>query len=203
VGTRTVHPPQELVRVIAVPCELSPWASVSREQEGETIAIDVARRAPGKGAWVLPEPEAMAQAFKRGGFARAFRRRIQLPTLEEFVEAVGRYVSAGLTEELRLARRAGALAIGESSVAEAMKQGRCLLLVIASDTSENNRRKYASNADRKQIDVVVAYSGESLGAIVGTPVCRFLGVIAEPFAGRIRLRAGQWRQCCGVVSQVV
>lgn len=203
VGTRTVHPPEEMVRLIAVPCEMSPWRSVSRELEGETIAIDVARRAPGRGAWVLPEREALTAAIKRGGLARSFRRRLHLPTPEELIAAVERYLEAGVVEQLRLTRRAGALVIGESAVSEAVKQGRCRLLWIAEDTSEGNRRKYGSNADRKQIDVVVAWSGETLGAIVGTPVCRFLGVTAEPFASRLRLRVGQWRQCCGVVSQVV
>ena len=193
VGSREAHAPTELVRLIVLPLALSPWDSVAREGEGETIAIDVARRAPGRGAWILPTKDAISAAFKKGGFHRAFKRRLKLPTEEEFVEAIGRYLSEGIEDSIRLARRAGALAIGESSVATSMKNNRCRLLIVADDISEGNRRKFQSNAERKGIDFIVGPDGHQLGPLVGSEVCRLLGVQREPFATRIHRSIRHWR----------
>ena len=44
--------------------------------EGGTVAVDVRRRAPGRGAYLHPEASCVAAAVKRRAFARALRSTV-------------------------------------------------------------------------------------------------------------------------------
>ena len=61
VGCRRREPQDALLRVVAV--------------DG-TVAVDVRRRAPGRGAYVHPAPACVAAAVKRRAFGRALRTTV-------------------------------------------------------------------------------------------------------------------------------
>ena len=46
---------------------------------GEEVVPDPAHRLPGRGLWLAPAPDAVATAMARGLFARAAKRKLQLP----------------------------------------------------------------------------------------------------------------------------
>jgi predicted RNA-binding protein YlxR (DUF448 family) len=46
---------------------------------GEGVVPDPAHRLPGRGLWLAPAPDAVATAMAKGLFARAAKRKLQLP----------------------------------------------------------------------------------------------------------------------------
>jgi predicted RNA-binding protein YlxR (DUF448 family) len=61
VGCRRRAGQDELLRVVA---------------DGESVAVDARRRAPGRGAYVHPDPACVAAAVKRRAFGRALRTTV-------------------------------------------------------------------------------------------------------------------------------
>ena len=55
----------------------------------QTVVADPQRRLPGRGAWLHADEQCRATALRRGGFAKAFRRRVTVPEdlFEAFAEA--------------------------------------------------------------------------------------------------------------------
>lgn len=193
VGTRQTGDPDGMLRLVVVPCAMSPWASVPRDSEGETVALDVRRKAPGRGAWLTPMPQAVQGALRRGGLQRAFKRALRLPSEGELLTAIDRQLRGDVVEAIHLARRAGALRSGEGPTSQSMKEGACRLLLVADDISEGNHRKYAINAERKSIAIRTGLSGVEMGKLLGMPLCMLLSVEAEPFAARLQQRLDRWR----------
>ena len=112
--------PDELVRVVHDP------------SSGE-IAVDLAGSGFGRGAHVHGSPDCVARALK-GGFARVFKAKVLADALEigdEIVKAADRRIEGLLTG----ARRAGQLAVGADVVAEALREGRAHLVVVARDAA--------------------------------------------------------------------
>jgi uncharacterized protein len=87
VGCRSRAPASELLRVVAVIHGAGP---PSREPTGEavfSVVADPARRRPGRGAHIHPDPNCLALAERRRAFGRALRVNGVLDTgpLAEFI----------------------------------------------------------------------------------------------------------------------
>lgn len=110
----------ELVRVIHDP------------SSGE-VAVDLASSGFGRGAHVHPSPDCVVKALK-GGLARVFKAKVEGDAAaigEQIVRAADRRIEGLLTG----ARRAGQLAVGADVVAEALKDRRAHLVVVARDAA--------------------------------------------------------------------
>lgn len=193
VGTRRTGSPEGMLRLVVVPCSMSPWASVPRDAAGDTVALDVRRRAPVRGAWLTPTVEAVQGALRRGGLSRSFKQALRLPQEAELLAAIERQLQEDVVEGLHMARRAGVARSGEGPVAQSMKEGACRLLLLSEDISEGNRRKYALNAERKEIEITVGLSSVVMGRLFGMPMCMLVSVEAEPFATQLRQKIATWR----------
>jgi uncharacterized protein len=168
VGCRDRHPPGQLVRFV-------------RDPSGR-IVIDVRQRAPGRGAWLSPERACVEAAVKRRALQRALSGQLEHERADALLDAMRRARVARALERLGLARRAGAVAAGTEAVREAMKDGRARLIWIASDASEGSKALLASNAERKQLPVIVALDGSSLARPIGMEYVAAVAVTGEPFA---------------------
>jgi uncharacterized protein len=73
IGCRVVCPAGELVRLLAA---------------GERVAVAPGGASAGRGAWLHPRQECLQAAIKGRAFARAFRRSMIVPVLEEFMAAL-------------------------------------------------------------------------------------------------------------------
>ena len=108
------------------------------------VLPDVAGKAPGRGAWITPDRAALELALAKGqlkgALARAFKgANLAIPDdLPDRVEAALR---RGLTDRLGLEMRSGKVVLGAQRIAEQARQGRVALLLHASDSSEDGRRK--------------------------------------------------------------
>ncbi|MEQ1810497.1 MAG: RNA-binding protein [Terricaulis sp.] len=106
------------------------------------VTPDVAAKLPGRGAWVRADRAIIDQAGKKGAFARAFKAQAQVPDgLADMVEAL---LSRRCLDQLGMAQRAGALAVGATKVGAAIRSNPAFLLIEATDGAEEGREKLMS-----------------------------------------------------------
>jgi predicted RNA-binding protein YlxR (DUF448 family) len=149
------------------------------------LIFDLRRKAPGRGAYVHARPECLQRAAEKGGFARGFKRSVQVDA-QKLLDDVRFGVRRRLQEGLRVALRSQNLSIGGTAVGEAVKSEQVAMLLIARDASESTRRKFASNAERKSIPVRQALTGEELGALCGRAFVAVLAIAPSRCLAPIR-----------------
>jgi predicted RNA-binding protein YlxR (DUF448 family) len=123
--TRQVHPVDELIRFVVTP-------------SGDVTA-DLRRKLPGRGLWISATRAAVAEAAKRGIFAKGFKRDIRpQPTLAEDTE---RLMVRGVIEALAITAKAKQAVSGFSKVENALKRGEAKALIHAADGAADGIRK--------------------------------------------------------------
>ena len=95
---------------------------------------------------------------------------------------------------LGLMRRANAIALGEDNSGAATQSGRTRLLLLASDASDNARRRAEGFARGRRFPLVeLPFSKEEISAHVGLGGCSMAAVTDMGFADALmRLLAQQW-----------
>jgi predicted RNA-binding protein YlxR (DUF448 family)/ribosomal protein L7Ae-like RNA K-turn-binding protein len=119
-GCSQAAPAEELVRVVFDP-------------NSGGVAVDLAGSGFGRGAHVHPTPACVAKAVK-GGLSRVYKAPVvaDAAAMGVAIMSVADRRIAGL---LHGARRAGQLAVGADVVAEAIRDGRVSLVVVARDAA--------------------------------------------------------------------
>ena len=106
------------------------------------VTPDVAAKLPGRGAWVRADRASVEIAARKGHFARAFKSAVKVPDgLAALVETL---LARRCLDQLGMARRAGAIAIGATQVEAAMRSAPVKLVIEASDGAEDGREKLMS-----------------------------------------------------------
>lgn len=162
---------------------------------------DVSGRAGGRGAWTRPDREAVGAALRRGGFSRAFSTQVRGVNVEELSARVRALGEKGWHNRMGLANRSGALAIGQASAREALRDGRVALVVLADDAGEAAKQKFSRDAERKQLPTVWVREGAALGAALGREFVSVVTVASSPFADDL-LRWATWLSSFGAESIV-
>ena len=84
---------------------------------------------------------------------------------------------------LGLMRRANAIAIGETNTGTAVKSGKTKLLLIASDASDNARRRAESFVAGRNVPIVqLPFTKEEVSSHVGVSGCSMAAVLDLGFA---------------------
>ncbi len=108
------------------------------------VLPDASAKAPGRGAWIAPDRAALEKALAsgqfRGALARAFKgAKLVIPeNLPDLVQAA---LARHLLDRLGLELRSGNIILGSSRIAEQARSGRIALLLHASDSSEDGRKR--------------------------------------------------------------
>lgn len=90
---------------------------------------------------------------------------------------------------LGLMRRANAIAIGETATGNAARSGEAKLIVIASDASENARKRASGFAYGKKLEIVtLPYTKDEISAATGRPGCSMAAVCDKGFADALQKR---------------
>jgi len=124
------HPRENLVRLAISP-------------DGDVLP-DPGAKAPGRGAWITPDGQALENAIAdghlRGALARAFKgAKLTIPdNLPALVQAA---LSRHVTDRLGLEMRAGQIVLGSNRIAEQARSGAVALLLHACDASVDGRKK--------------------------------------------------------------
>jgi len=125
VVSRDVKSTDDLIRFVLSPA-------------GEVVP-DVRRRLPGRGLWVSLSRTMVAEAAKRGLFAKAFKRAVTLPP--DLAAQTDALLARSALDALAMVGKAGEIACGFGKVEDAIAAGEAVALVHASDGAEDGIRK--------------------------------------------------------------
>lgn len=129
------HPRESLVRLAISP---------AKDDGTCDVLPDAGAKAPGRGAWIMPNRQALENAIAsgqlRGSLARAFKgAKLTIPT--DLPDRVQASLTRHVTDRLGLEMRAGNIVLGSHRIAEAARGGAVALLLHACDASEDGRKK--------------------------------------------------------------
>lgn len=129
-----VHPRDTLIRLAISPM-------------GEVLP-DVGAKAPGRGAWIAPDRSALETAMADGHFKRGLMRAFKggpegtkLSYSDDLPQQIEAALTRTLLDRLGLELRGGNIVMGSSRIEEQARTGRIALLLHASDSSEDGRKK--------------------------------------------------------------
>ncbi len=105
----------------------------------DVIVPDLAAKLPGRGIWLSARSDVLETARRKGAFARAARVRVTVPP--DLVAILETGLMRRTADLIGFARRAGQAVAGYAKAREWLEQGRCGLLVQASDGSEEECRR--------------------------------------------------------------
>lgn len=132
------------------------------------VTPDVAAKLPGRGAWVRADRASIEQAAKKGAFARAFKRQVKVP--EDLAALTETLLARRCLDQLGLARRAGAIAVGATQVEAAIRAKPAFLLIEAEDGAVEGREKLMSlhiGLWSRPPRAVGCFTSEELGVALG------------------------------------
>lgn len=119
VGCGETRDPKEMVRLVL-------------GEEGE-VAVDLAGKAFGRGAWLHPSPSCLTKGINRG-LSRSFRATVRA-TPEQIAEAIVQAADRRITGLVLAALRSRQIVLGSDAVAEQTALGGIFLIVVAVDAA--------------------------------------------------------------------
>ena len=158
------------------------------------VVPDLARKLPGRGMWVAADRASVAQAAKKGLFARS--AKAQIKASGELPDQVERLLKSRLLAGLGLAKRGGDLISGFDKVSSAIASGKAAWLIEASDGAADGRRKLLSLARRqpRPPGLVGVFDAAELGLALGLEnvihTAFLAGRASERWAEDVRRLAG-------------
>ncbi|WP_439273057.1 RNA-binding protein [Pseudochrobactrum sp. HB0163] len=123
--TRESGPAADLIRFVAAP-------------DGSVVP-DLKRNLPGRGCWIKAERRFVDEAVRRKLFSRALKAQLNVP--EDLGALVDRLLTKSALGSLALARKAGAVVSGSAKVDSAIRTGRAIMVLHATDAAADGVRK--------------------------------------------------------------
>jgi predicted RNA-binding protein YlxR (DUF448 family) len=186
--SRQVKPVSEMIRFVVGP-------------DGQAVP-DLKRKLPGRGIWVTATRGDLAEAVRRGAFARGFGRAVKIP--DDFVEATERLLERSAVDALAIAGKGGQVVAGFSKVEAALLRGHTVVLMHASDAAADGVRKLEGlrrqiEEEGRKVGLIAAFSSAQLDLALGRSnvvhAALLAGPATETFIARCarldRFRAGK------------
>jgi len=157
--TRAVTPTDDMIRFVVGP--------------DRALVPDLKRKLPGRGVWVTARRDLLAEATRRGAFARALKAEVTVAA--DLPAVVDRLLEQSLLDAIAIARKAGQVIAGHAKVEAAAEHGEVVGLVRASDAGAEGarqimsaiRRGYGVNAG--EVLVIDAFTSAYLDLALGRP----------------------------------
>jgi predicted RNA-binding protein YlxR (DUF448 family) len=157
-----------------------------RSPEGEVVP-DLRGCLPGRGVWVTLSRAKVAEAQRKGLFARGFHAETR--PREDVAGLVGDLLRKAALAYLPMARKAGQAVCGFMKVAELCGRGRAAVVIHASDGGEDGRRKLNAGA-APGVATVELFTGDELDLAFGRSnvvhAALARGGLAEKFLAAVR-----------------
>jgi predicted RNA-binding protein YlxR (DUF448 family) len=160
------------------------------EESSGIVYLDLLHKLPGRGAYLFPSRTNLTKAIKKGGFARAFKGKVQANE-EQLWQDIQEAVTRRFTSLLSIAKRAGALCPGHSQVEQMLRKEEGVLLLIANDASEGVKTKFQRWSLRNALPVVELLSKDEIAHSTGLQPTSLVMVQEEGFSRTLRQEA--WR----------
>jgi predicted RNA-binding protein YlxR (DUF448 family) len=153
--TRVRRPEDELLRFVADP--------------NARIVFDLKRKLPGRGVWITASSQAVMRGVKTKAFARSLRAPVSAD--EDLAQEVQAALASAALGALGLANKAGCVVAGFAKVEAAIRSGKAVSLLHASDAAPGGREKldrlYAGvtgNPASRGLDV---FDSSAMSAVLG------------------------------------
>jgi uncharacterized protein len=190
-------PREELIRLAISP-------------DGDVLP-DPQAKAPGRGAWIAPDRAALETAVSDGHLKKALLRAFKggpegarLSYSDNLAQQITDALTRTLLDRLGLELRGGNIVMGSAKLAEHARSGRIALLLHASDSSEDGRKKldqaWRVGTDQEGTGVrgtVLPLDREALSVALGRENVVHLGVSARSGG------SGSSKSASGRVGQAV
>jgi predicted RNA-binding protein YlxR (DUF448 family) len=179
--TREVKPIEALIRFVIAP--------------DRSVVPDLKQKLPGRGVWVTGSRALLAEAIRRGVFAKAFRRDLTVPA--DLVDTTERLLARAALDALAIAGKAGQVVTGFAKVEAALagKDVRCLL--HATDAAADGVRKLNAALRRRfgeeatEIPVVTGFTSAQLDLALGRANVIHAALLAGPACATFLARCGR------------
>jgi predicted RNA-binding protein YlxR (DUF448 family) len=169
------------------------------------VAPDLGEKLPGRGAWMRPDAQLLADLAGRGRLAGAIARALKRPVTvpDDLASRIITGLEQRLADRLGLANRAGHLVPGHDRIAEALVRGRVALLLHAADARPDGMAKLDGKA--RALDVPRAqlpFGRDRLSAAMGRDNVVHLAVVDAGCAARITADLERWQAFAGQTAQL-
>jgi len=149
------------------------------------LVPDLDQRLPGRGLYLTPTREAVAEAVKKRSFARVARRQIEVPS--DLAERLEKMIAGRAIGLIGLARRAGQVSMGYDQVAAKLKTGGVGLLLQAVDGADGGRAKIGALGAGTGVPELAVLSAAELAAPFGRDHVVHLAVARGGIAKRLQI----------------
>lgn len=85
-----------------------------------------------------------------------------------------------------LCQKAGKIVSGEFAVEKALQEGSAIILIIASDASNNTKKKFENKAFFYKVETIIFSTKEEISQAVGKLNRSVFAIIDEGFANKIK-----------------
>jgi len=92
---------------------------------------------------------------------------------------------------LGLARRAGKIASGEFQTEEAVKKGKARLVIVASDASDNTKKKFRNMCTWHHVQMFCFSDRTTLGSCIGCGDRSSIAILDDGFSEAVEKALGQ------------
>lgn len=162
-----------------------------------SVVPDLKHKLPGRGCWVAAEKQLVKKAAARNIFAKAMRAPVVVaPDLAEMVDSL---IATSTLGALGLARKAGAVALGATKVEAAVRSGKAIAVVHATDASPDGVRKIlaarnaAAHVGARMVPAFKLFSESEMSLALGATNVIHAAVLGqgagEAALGRMRMLA--------------
>jgi predicted RNA-binding protein YlxR (DUF448 family) len=150
------------------------------------VVPDLAAKLPGRGIWLSARGDVIETARTRGGFAKAARGQVTMPT--DLAAQLRAALLRRIGDTLGLARRAGQTVCGFARAREWLDGGQAGLVIQASDGSEAERARFLG---AQTVPVAAPLNAAQLGAVFGREQVVHVAVAAGRLADTLRIDAAR------------
>ncbi len=148
-----------------------------------SVVVDYHQRLPGRGAYTCLDRGCIANAVKRGQFARTFRRPVAPLVANDLIDELTRQIREQILGLLSLARKAGQTISGSNLVLSTLGADNLPALVLmATDTSPGIAGKVSGKATAVGVPHWRCFDKELFGQILGKEERSVVAVKVHPLA---------------------
>jgi predicted RNA-binding protein YlxR (DUF448 family) len=148
-----------------------------------TVAFDLQKRLPGRGAWVCLSRECLSKALSPRVLGKTFRAPTTAPEVDLALQDLLDRVAARVAALLETGSRNGMLEAGADAVLRAVADGRVLTLFLATDLAARTLRRF--DGIDPSVSVSRFFTMEALGRAIGRPDTGIAGVTNRSLASAI------------------
>jgi predicted RNA-binding protein YlxR (DUF448 family) len=180
-ATRTVKPVDAMVRFVVGP-------------DGAVVP-DVRRRLPGRGLWITGSRSVVAEAAKRGAFARGFKSQVKVaPDIADITEKLLEHAAL---DALAIAGKSGEAVAGFARVEAALKDKNVVAVLHAAEAAADGtgkinaamRRRFG--AERTETAAICCFSCAQLDLALGRSNVVHAALLAGPASNTFLMRCAR------------